>query len=96
METNARRALSELIDQLVQPSVPQPAAAVEPIAVEPPATTHLPAPAQALASYGIQVQPDHPVRPVPAQRPAEPAQPVPAALTVLPGGARSAIMWRSR
>lgn len=51
-----------------------------------------------LEQFGIQVQPDHPVRPVPVQRAAEPpqVQSVPQAFTVLPGGAKSSIMWRSR
>ncbi|MFP5219013.1 MAG: hypothetical protein ACLGIG_04650 [Actinomycetes bacterium] len=145
METNARRALSELIDQLLVPGASEPVAAVVP-AEAPPASPFVevvpaqpvvaqpvtappappqpvaaapvapePAPAEqvvqpavetvqadvdavTLAQYGIQVLPDHPVRPVPVQRaPEPPALPsVPQAFTVLPGGAKSAIMWRSR
>ena len=76
MDTTARRALSELIDQLRQPSPAEPAVAgtaVSEPAVAGPAVAELP-----------------------VQRAPEPPQTRPQAVTVLPGPARSAILWRSR
>lgn len=113
METTARRALSDLIDSMLTP-VPAPVAAapaLAPVEAAPPAAVPVLAPAppvvplqavppleDSLDAYGIHVQPDHPVRPVPTSRPAVEVAPaaVPPAFTVLPGGAKSAILWRSR
>lgn len=73
METTARRALSELIDQLCHPAAP------EPVVEVPPTVARL-------------------LGPAPTELPQQRSEPltVPAAFTVLPGGARSAILWRSR
>ena len=93
MENTARRALSELIDQLCQPAAPEPEVEV------PTTVAALLTPEPAAEPDVVEESPaaDPAVVEVPQQR-TEPAAPVavPAAFTVLPGGARSAILWRSR
>ncbi len=77
METTARRALNELIDQLCRPTPSEPQ-------VEVPATV--------AALLDLPEVVTAPV--VPAQQPIEP-EALSAGSADLPGGARSAILWRS-
>ena len=80
------------------PAVPVPAPAAPTVPLQAVPLQSVPPLEDSLDAYGIRVQPDHPVRPVPSARPAVELAPaaVPAAFTVLPGGAKSAILWRSR
>ncbi len=105
MDTTARRALSDLIDQLCTPAPAEPVLEVPATVaglVEPPTAAHLveprvePVPGAVTADESARpVEPC--VQPAPALVPPQPAPSVvPAAVTVLPGGSRSAILWRSR
>ena len=93
METTARRALSELIDQLC---TPQPEPQQEPVA-EPPAPVLAAVPVAVDLPLPVPHEPvPEPVPELPVQRAPEPPRALPSAVTVLPGPARSAILWRSR